>query len=129
MELFLNFVWMLAAILFVGLWLRLARRRGATPRVQAVALLMLIVILLPVISVTDDLLALRNPAELDCCARRHHAAFCPHSILPAVAAPPPQALAELSIGFSHFAAPGCPPLPLVKIPALASIQNRPPPSA
>jgi hypothetical protein len=127
MELFLNLVWMLAAMVFVGLWLRLARRHGATPRVQAVALLMLIVILLPVISVTDDLQALQNPAELDCCARRHHAASCPHSIIPALAATPPPAFSELFIGFSHVAAPGCLPLPLVKIPALASIQNRPPP--
>lgn len=129
MEFFLNLVWMLSAMLFVGLWLRLARRHGATPRVQAVALLMLIVILLPVISVTDDLQALQNPAEIDCCARRHHAVFCPHSIVPAVAATLPPAIAAPSDGFAHFAVIGHPPLPLVKIPALASIQNRPPPAA
>lgn len=129
MEVFLNLVWMLAALLFVVLWLRLARRHGATPRVQAIALLMLIVILLPVISVTDDLQALQNPAELDCCARRHHAAFCPHSVVPAVAAPLPPAFAELLTGFAPATVPGYGLLPAKKIPTLESIQNRPPPAA
>jgi hypothetical protein len=90
---------------------------------------MLILILLPVISVTDDLQALQNPAELDCCARRHHAVSCPHSIFPAAATLPPPVFAELSFGFLRFAAPGNRPAPLVELPALASIQNRPPPAA
>jgi hypothetical protein len=38
-------------------------------------------------------------------------------------------LAALSFVFLRLAAPGHPPTPLVEIPALASIQNRPPPAA
>jgi hypothetical protein len=91
--------------------------------------MMLIAILLPVISVTDDLQALQNPAELNCCARRHHAVFCSHSIFPAAATLPPPVFAELSFGFLRYAAPNNRPAPLVEIPALASIQNRPPPVA
>jgi hypothetical protein len=43
---------------------------GATRRTQMVALAVLILILFPVISVTDDLQAIQNPAEVDSCLRR-----------------------------------------------------------
>ena len=129
MEFALNLVWAMLALVCAGQWVRHARRNGVSPRVQAVALLMLIVILLPVISVTDDLQAVQNPAELDCCARRHHAAFCPHSVSPAVATLPLPVMAELFFGFARAAAPDRTSVPLVRIPALASIQNRPPPTA
>jgi hypothetical protein len=128
MELTLNLVWALLAILLVRLWLRHAPSSGASSRTQIAALAMLILILLPVISVTDDLQTIQNPAEVDC-ARRNHAATSPHSIFPAVATIPPTVLAELSFGFSGFAAPGQPHVPLVAVPALSSIQNRPPPAA
>jgi len=62
----------------------------------------LIVILFPVISVTDDLGAAQNPAELACCASRHHAALCTHSIFPADATLPPLVFAELSFGLLRF---------------------------
>lgn len=40
----------------------------------------------PVISVTDDLVILQNPAELDCCARRQIGTghFCVRSAPPAI---------------------------------------------
>jgi hypothetical protein len=130
MELTLNLVWAMLALFFMGLWLRHAPRNGSTTRMQAVALLMFIVILLPVISVTDDLQMAQNPAETtDCCARRNHAALCPHSIFPAVATLPPPVFAELSFGYLRFSAPSHIHIPPVKIPAMASIQNRPPPAA
>src|ERR1035437_9485430 len=150
MELILNLVWALLAIVLVRLWLRHAPSKSTSTRTQLAALAMLIVILLPVISVTDDLQTIQNPAELDCCARRNHAASCPQSIFPAVATLPPPVFAalsspksffppvatlpppvfaELSFGFSGFATPGHPHAPLVKIPALSPIQNRPPPTA
>jgi hypothetical protein len=129
MELSLNLVWALLAVVLVRLWLLHASRNGASTSTQAAALAMLIVILLPVISVTDDLQALQNPAELDCCARRHHAASCAHSVFPAVATFPPPPWAGLSFGFLRFSAPSPVPAPQVEVPALASIQNRPPPAA
>lgn len=129
MEIILNLVWALLALLFMGLWLRHAPRNGASTRMQAVALLMTIVIFFPVISVTDDLQALQNPAELDCCARRHHAVSSPRSIPPASAALPAPVFAGVSLSFLRSAAPCRVPAPLVENPALASIQNRPPPAA
>jgi hypothetical protein len=127
MELALNLVWVMLAALCAGLWMRHARRKGVSPQVQVVALLMLLVILLPVISVTDDLQSLQNPAELDCCARRYHAASCLRSFSTVVAALPPQAMAGLFIGFLRIAVPSYSQLSNVKIPAMASVQNRPPP--
>jgi hypothetical protein len=129
MELTLNLAWALMAVVLVRLWLRAAPSRCACPQSQMVALLMVIMILFPVISVTDDLGAALNPAELDCCARRHYAVSCSHSIFPAAATLPPPVFAEHTFGFLRFTAPGNRPAPLVEITALASIQNRPPPVA
>jgi hypothetical protein len=129
MELALNLVWALLAAVLVKLWLRHAPHKRVSMGTQIAALAMLIVILLPVISVTDDLQALQNPAELDCCARRNHTASCPHSIFPAVATLPPPVFATPSFAFLRFAAPRSLPAPLVKLPALSSIQRRPPPAA
>jgi hypothetical protein len=129
MELALNLVWALLATLMYWLWMRHAPREYSSRQMQLVALAVVILILLPVISVTDDVQTLQNTAELDCCARRHHAVASAHSIFPAAAALPPPVIAELTYGFLRFSAPGNRPAPLVKIPALASIQNRPPPVA
>ncbi len=129
MEFILNLVWATLAVLCAGLWMRHARRGGVSPRIQAVALLVLLVILFPVISVTDDLQTLQNPAELDCCARRHHASSCQHSISSAVATLPPPEIAELPFGLMQIALADGLRARAVEIPALASIQNRPPPVA
>jgi len=63
-EFFLNFVWMLVSILLVVQWTRTGTERpaGQTGR-TAVAVILLIVVLLPVISVTDDLIAMPNIFE------------------------------------------------------------------
>jgi hypothetical protein len=129
MELVLNLVWILLAMVLVRFWLRTASPRTASTMAQVVALTMLIVILFPVISVTDDLEAIQNPAEIDCCARRNHAASCSHTRFPAVATLPPPVLTSLSFGFLRFAVPNRVPAPLVKNPAMGSVQNRPPPAA
>jgi hypothetical protein len=91
MELALNLVRALLAVVLLSLWLRHGHGETASGRAQVAALAMLIVVLLPQISVTDDLQTLQNPAELDCCARRHHADSCPPSVLPPVATLPPPA--------------------------------------
>jgi hypothetical protein len=129
MEIVLNLIWALLAVVMVRLWMSFARREGASPRTQLAALAILIAILFPIISVTDDLLTAQNPAEIECCARRNHAVSCPHSIFPAVAALPPPALAAPSLGFVRFVAPSSSSFPTVDNPALAPIQNRPPPAA
>ena len=129
MELVLNLAWVLLATLMFYLWPHFAPRTGADRRMQLVALALLILILFPVISVTDDLQAAQNPAETDSCLRRDHIVRSPHSIFPAVTALPLPVFAELSFGFLRLSAPGSLLAPVVDHPVLTSIQNRPPPVA
>jgi hypothetical protein len=129
MELFLNLAWVLLAALMFCLWLRLAPRAGASPRMQLVALAVLVAILFPVISVTDDLQATLNPAESDCSLRRGHATSSPHSICPPVAALPLPPTADLSFGMLRMTNLGSLHAPAFDHPALAPIENRPPPVA
>src|ERR1700722_11122625 len=88
MELVLNLAWALSAIVVVCSWLRFGPRAGAGRPAQLVALAVLILILFPVISVTDDLQAAQNPAEVDFCLRRDHVVSNSHSTFPAVATLP-----------------------------------------
>lgn len=129
MELFLNLAWVLLATLMVGLWLRLAPRTGASRPAQFVALAVLLLILFPVISVTDDLQAALNPAEADSFLRRDHACSTPQSVFTSIAGLPLPAFTGDSIGARQAAAPGHLAAPQIVHPALASVQNRPPPSA
>jgi hypothetical protein len=134
METVLNLVWALLVALMFGLWLRFAprscpNRRVDSPPIQFVALAVLILLLFPVISVTDDLQAIQNPAETDTCQRRDHVCGTPHSLFPAVAALPLPAFAGLSFGILHLAVPAGLLAPVVANPAVASIQIRPPPAA
>ncbi|HEV2462304.1 MAG TPA: hypothetical protein VGT04_00735 [Acidobacteriaceae bacterium] len=74
MELFFNLLWLAISALVVGIWL-LRTARGVDPvrhsiGVQLVALALLIVILLPVVSLTDDLHASQLLAETDHVWRR-----------------------------------------------------------
>jgi hypothetical protein len=129
MELFLNFAWVMMAVAIVCLWVRFEHRSGAKRRLPFIALVMLIVILFPVISVSDDLWSIQNPAETDTWQRRDHLASCPHSVFPAIAALPEPAFAVLTVGFQRFNAPLHPLLRAVGNPAFDIIQNRPPPAA
>ena len=64
MEFFLNFVWMLISILLVVQWTRTGWEKSATQTGRtAIAVILLIVVLLPVISVTDDLIVMPNLLE------------------------------------------------------------------
>jgi nitrate reductase NapE component len=134
MELFLNLAWVLLAALMVCLWPRFAPRSGPGGRMkdrsmQLVALAVLLLILFPVISVTDDLQAVQNPAETDSSLRKDHVAASPHSIFPAVAALPLPVFAGLFSGSPRIAATSSIAVPAIDHPALASIQSRPPPAA
>jgi len=134
MELFLNLAWVLLAALMLSLWPRFAPRIGRDGhmkdrRMQFVALAVMLLILFPVISVTDDLQAVQNPAETDSSLRRDHIAVSPHSILPAVAALPLAIFAGVLSGLPRFTGTRSLPVPAIDYPALASIQNRPPPAA
>lgn len=130
MELALNLVWMFTAVVLLGLWRRYAPRQGVKRLLQASALMALILILLPVVSVTDDLHFSALTAETELGQRReHHLAPLP-PIHPAVL------LATLPANLSlvFFAEP----LRLVSSKRLPpprpdvfpkSLANRPPPAA
>jgi hypothetical protein len=129
MELTLNFAWMLLAMLMLWLWLSHTPRDGAGRGTQLVALAMLILILFPVISVTDDLMMAQNPAETDCCQRKAHICAHAHLIPHTVAALGLPLLAELTCNCSRVAAPTAERVAVMDHPATAAIQNRPPPTA
>ena len=89
MEIILNLAWAVCSAGLVWLWLR---HRGSNPaprRVQLMALMMVVLLLLPVISLSDDLVAAQGPAETDCCVRRAlHSNEVHPSVVPAALALP-----------------------------------------
>ena len=133
MELTLNLGWVLLTAWMLWVWLRMAARPASERRIQAVALAVVILILLPAISMTDDLVAAQNPAEIDCTsclARRDHHCSSPHApVLPGTASPPVQAYRGPDLAMIGLAAPNQPSGFNVLSPALSSVQNRPPPAA
>lgn len=75
METFFNLLWIAVTLALCAVWATQMRRNGAKsllPSIgmQLVALALLIVVLLPVISLTDDLQASSNPAETEHMGRR-----------------------------------------------------------
>ena len=129
MELTLNLGWALLAALMAYLWLRHGPREGVSRATQLVALAVLLAILFPAISVSDDLQALHNPAEIDTSVRRTHVAANPHSILPTVVAYIQPMLAALSLGTPQFAGSREAPLVSENRPFLTEVSNRPPPAS
>ena len=128
MEFFFNSVWALVAAGSVCFWLRRGRRTVAERHASLVALAMLIVILFPVISVSDDLWSAQNPAETDTSQRRDYRGCCSHSPFTAIADLPELVTAELSFDVGHFVIPRPAQLPAIENPALDPIESRPPPA-
>jgi hypothetical protein len=74
-ELIFNLLWLTLSVGIFGFWIWSQRRWAdrslrATTRIQIMALAVLIVILLPVVSLTDDLQACAAPAEMEHLIRR-----------------------------------------------------------
>jgi hypothetical protein len=81
-ELILNLVWALVVTAALALWsVTHSRAKGAYGR-QLLAMAMLLVILFPAISITDDLWAVRCPAETDVLVRRYDGVPHHHGIVP-----------------------------------------------
>jgi hypothetical protein len=129
MEIFLNLAWLIVALLSVALWLRYERRTGKERRLPLIALAMLLLILFPVISVSDDLWSIQNPAETDTSQRRDHIAPCPHCLLPAIATPLASLLALFRPEIHYISAPPVFAARAYQNPARDSVENRPPPTA
>lgn len=127
MELLFNFVWAIVALASVSAWLKRGRHTSDGKRASLVGLAMLVLILFPVISVSDDLWSLQNPAESDSYQRRDHrdvslqthfpaSAFLPESISPEFNFGVPRIVSLVPAELIHFVTP-----------ALGPIKNRPPP--
>jgi len=114
MESLCNLGWLAVTIAFWGFWCaqrrhvkRRAKRRSLLPAiaVQLISLCALTAILLPVISITDDLQASNNPAEVERCAGKrnqflnlHHVSHgVPGAIAYTVSGPQPALLRRLAI--------------------------------
>lgn len=130
MELFLNLAWLLLAGALLGLWLQREVRPETGRRRQLIAIAVLIAILFPVISVSDDLLTVQTAFEADNYQRRDH-------VVPSNNYPVPPALtiiaavilAELGFGPTRLAPPSAVPVHVPEYPEWACVGNRPPPLA
>jgi hypothetical protein len=81
-ELFLNLVWIATSVCLIAGWLWSTHRsRLEFQWTPLIALAVLIVVLFPVISITDDMLAMSTPAELEHMMRCSEAPLEPVAIL------------------------------------------------
>lgn len=134
MELALNLAWALLAVVIVGLWLRCTPRKGSNRGLELVGLGVLILILLPQISITDDLQSLRFPAEVRSAESWRHQVsarlqLSPHSSVHPAPTPALQDFAVLGFSFASHDMLGALTAHRPDSDAPISIQNRPPPAA
>lgn len=128
MEITLNLAWVLCSLGLIWFWLR-TRDANSTPRrTQILALAVVVLLLLPVISLSDDLMAMQGPAETDSCLRRAlHSNDTHPSVVPASLALPEQMMTALLLsGFSQEAVQSyrvTPPAPV----RTRALDSRPPP--
>ena len=129
MELALNLEWVALAIAMCCMWIYHARREGRRRWAQFISLSLVLVTMFVVITMYDDMAMARNPAETRCLLKDDKLGAHVHATLhPAVASAPAFAV-EIPLNVFHFAGPGSLPVPTMRVPALSSIQNRPPPAA
>jgi len=129
MELALNLEWTAVAAAMCWLWARHARREGPGRPTQFVALALVLATMFAVITMYDDMATAKNPAETRCFQREDDLGALAHAPLHPVVASIPTHAAELHFNAFCFAVPGSLLVPTVEVPALSSIQNRPPPAA
>jgi hypothetical protein len=125
----LNLGWVVLATLMCWLWVRHARRRGPGRQVQLIALALVLANMFVVISIYDDMAMAQNPAETSCFQRKDDLGAHAHAPLHPTVASIPARAPELPFNTSRIAVLGGLLVPTVKVPALSTIQNRPPPAA
>jgi len=129
MELALNLGWTALAIGMCWLWLHRAPREGRGRLAQFVSLGLVLIFMFVVITMYDDMAMAQNPAETRCIQREDDLGAHAHAQFHPVVASIPTLAAELDFSSVRHAVPGSLLVPTVKVPALFSIQNRPPPAA
>ena len=125
----LNLEWVVLATAMCWLWVRHARREGPGRQMQFIALVLVLANMFVVISMYDDMAMAQNPAEIRCFQREDDLGAHAHAPLHPVMASTPTLAAEPHFNTIRFTAPGSLLVPTVKVLALSSIQNRPPPAA
>jgi hypothetical protein len=126
-EIILNFVWLAVAATMVTLWWRQPFSAKPQRGLQLIAIAALLLILFPVISVTDDLMAAQSPAETDTTVRRDHQADELHVLFPATAMLPATAMDAFFPESGYAMRISNLPVAEVVSPALMQPVNRPPP--
>ncbi|MFC5863294.1 hypothetical protein ACFPT7_13400 [Acidicapsa dinghuensis] len=128
MEILLNITWAVCSLILVGFWLRSGVASSQPRRTQLFALSMAVLLLLPVISLSDDLLAMQAPAETDTCVRRVQQLdnLHPATLLPAL---PSRVYVPALIGFVSVQLPSRQNdvVPSFQLPS--AMDSRPPPQA
>ena len=130
METTLNLAWAICSLVLIWLWTRSSAANPVSRRTQILALAMVVLLLLPVISLSDDLMAMQGPAETDTSMRRAlHPDEGHPSVVPVSFAQPEQVFVALSWnGYSQVVVPSDRLAP--SLPALTrSLDRRPPPQA
>jgi hypothetical protein len=131
MELVLNLEWVGLAAAMFWLWVHHpARREGRGRPAQLVSLALVLVMMFVVITMYDDMAMAQNPAETSCFQREDLSGARAHAMLhPVVANFIPPLFSEPSFDAFYLGVVGNRPAPMLKSPAIVSIQNRPPPAA
>ncbi|WP_263351997.1 hypothetical protein [Acidicapsa acidisoli] len=130
MEIILNIAWAVCSLGLIWIWSRNADSDSVPRRTQVLALAMVVLLLLPVISLSDDLMAMQGPAESDTCLRRAlHSDDTHPSWAPTSFALPEQMVTALTLsGYSQEVleeySPATPGASLTR-----SLDSRPPPLA
>jgi hypothetical protein len=129
-EIILNLAWALCSLGLIWFWMRVRDSNPASRRTQILALTMVVLLLLPVISLSDDLMAMQGPAETDSCLRRVlHTGEGHPSVIPASMVMPEQVFTSLPTnGFSQATLQTyrlAPPSTFL----IRSLDSRPPPQA
>jgi hypothetical protein len=125
----LNLEWVVLAAVMCWLWARHARREGPRRQVQCIALALVLANMFVVISMYDDMAMAQNPAETRWIQREDDLGAHAHAPLYPFVASTPTLAPEIPFNTFRIAVLGSLLVPSVKVPALSSIQNRPPPAA
>jgi hypothetical protein len=129
MELVLNLGWLAMTIAMCWLWAGHARREGRGRSAQLVSLALVLGIMFAVITIYDDMAMAQNPAETRCFQREDDLGAHAHVPFHPVVASTPTLAAEPPFNMFRSTMVGSFLVPSMKVSALSSIQNRPPPVA
>lgn len=129
MELALNLAWLMTAVILAGLWLRHSSRQNISRFIQISALAVLILILLPIISITDDLYITEFTAETTSGQRKGFLVADLQSSHLILTTEPPMVHTDVAFGNVQSAAITDIQIPNVCLQLLTPFANRPPPSA